>query len=139
MPDTVSGKAPRCTLEEVCPSCGGMKMHHTDHAPGGFEVCGTCKGKGTVSSTTSTALITIEAMRTKLNAIFDHYVVEDLTLEQLAIIRRAIKAMLPEGQSYQVDTFKDPSDRDKVICRISVPNEDLEITFVTNGKDLFFK
>lgn len=32
----------------ACPSCGGMKMFHTDHVPGGFETCKTCEGKGTI-------------------------------------------------------------------------------------------
>ena len=31
---------------QVCPSCGGMKVHHSDHAVGGFEICTTCKGTG---------------------------------------------------------------------------------------------
>ena len=33
---------------KICPSCGGMKMHHTDHAPGGFETCSTCSGQGVI-------------------------------------------------------------------------------------------
>lgn len=30
----------------VCPDCGGMKMHHSDHSPNGFEKCMRCDGTG---------------------------------------------------------------------------------------------
>lgn len=32
----------------ACEVCGGEGRHHTDHAPGGFEKCSDCKGKGQV-------------------------------------------------------------------------------------------
>lgn len=36
---------------KTCSSCGGMKKHHHDHAPNGFETCKTCSGTGKEIST----------------------------------------------------------------------------------------
>ena len=33
-------------VRKPCPSCGGMRAHHSDHAIGGFERCSACGGTG---------------------------------------------------------------------------------------------
>ena len=57
----------------TCPSCGGLKAHHTDHAPNGFESCSVCNGTGKVAHAMTKGemikLLNDDAIRYKIRGI----------------------------------------------------------------------